>query len=250
MPRLFNLFYAPYAAAMMAASVFTLCCFIIPAPTLRLRRSIGRSGVRAMLVLCGVPFRVRGLERLPKQPSIVICNHASYLDGLILTAALPAHFTFVVQDGAESWPLLGTALRRMGVSFINRREARAGAAQAKALIRELQSGTSLAIFAEGTFEDAPGLLPFKNGAFMMAARAKVPVVPTVIRGSRQLWGGGRKLPRWNPIDVDIFDPLPAPASSSRADTQQLQQSIRTVILQHCGEPDAHASARVETESET
>lgn len=231
----------------MAVSVIVLCVCIIPTPTLNLRRAVGRAGVRAMLVLCGVPFRVRGLEHVPEQACIVISNHASYLDGLILTAALPPHFTFVVQDGAGAWPLVGLTLRRMGVSFVNRTVPRAGAAQAKALIRDLKNGTSLAIFAEGTFEDAPGLLPFKNGAFMMAARAGVPVVPAVIRGSRLLWGGGRKLPRWNPIEVELFPALPAPASSSREDTQRLRQRVRGVILQQCGEPDANPAMAASAE---
>lgn len=226
----------------MAVSVASVCGLIIPAQGTLLRRRIARAGVRVMLGLCGVPFRVRGLQHLPQQPCVIISNHASYLDGLILMSALPAHVTFVVQDGAESWPLVGGALRRVGVSFVNRKVPRAGAAQAKALIRDLKNGTSLAIFAEGTFEDAPGLLPFKNGAFMMAARAGVPVVPAVIRGSRTLWGGGRKLPRWNPVEVELFDAIPAPASSSREDTQRLRQQVRSVILRECGEPDASSAA--------
>lgn len=74
MSRLLNLLFTPYAAVAMAVSVMTLCVLIIPAPTLPLRRRIGHTGIRAMLALCGVPFRVRGLERLPQQPCIVICN--------------------------------------------------------------------------------------------------------------------------------------------------------------------------------
>src|SRR3546814_7624546 len=83
----------------------------------------------------------------------------------------------------------------MGVIYVNRNDARAGARTTRALMHKLQAGEPLAIFAEGTFKPEPGLLPFKVGAFLIAARCGVPIVPAAIRGSRRLYGGGRRLPR-------------------------------------------------------
>jgi 1-acyl-sn-glycerol-3-phosphate acyltransferase len=179
---------------------------------------------------------VRGREHLPDGPCIALSNHASYLDGPLLTAALPGRFTFVVQHGAADWALVGPIIRRMGVTFVNRGSARTGASQTRTLIRWLQEGRSLAIFPEGTFERPPGLLPFRKGAFLMAAHAGVPVVPAVIRGSRRLLGDGHRLLRWNPITIEFFAPIVARGDHRHA-APELRDTARRVVLQHCGEPD-------------
>lgn len=234
--RLFNFFYAPLAALVFVIAVLPFCLVIIVAPTLGLRRMIGRFAVRVALLCIGVPMRVRGMENLPSGHCIAVANHASYLDGLILTAALPGRFTFVVQDGAASWPLIGLTIRRMGVTFVNRSNPREGALQTRALIRRVQDGDSLAIFAEGTFKDEPGLMAFKNGTFMIAVRAGVPVVPIAIRGSRRLWGSGNKLPRWSFVDVEASAAISPIGPHKEAETH-LRDAVRAQVLAMCGEHD-------------
>lgn len=234
--RLFNFVYAPLAALVFVVAVLPFCALIIIAPTLTLRRAIGRVAVRVALLCIGVPMRVRGMENVPKGPCIAVANHASYLDGLILTAALPGRFTFVVQDGAASWPVIGLTIRRMGVTFVNRSNPREGALQTRALIRRVQEGESLAIFAEGTFKDEVGLMAFKNGTFMIAVRAGVPVLPTAIRGSRQLWGGGRRLPRWSFVDVEAR-PAISPIGPHKEAETHLRDAVRAEVLAICGEHD-------------
>lgn len=245
--RLFNFFYAPLAAVILVAVFVPLCLLIIAGPTLPVRRAIGRAGVRLALLAIGVPLRVRGAESLPSGPCIVIANHASYLDGLVLTAALPSRFTFVVQDGAARWPLVGPTIRRMGATFINRSAPREGARQTRSLIRQLQEGTSLAVFAEGTFKDPPGLLPFKNGAFMMAVRANVPVAPAGIRGTRRLWGGGRRLPRWSPVTVELR-PAITPTGPHKDSEIHLRNVVREEVLKLCGEPDHGSRATADNDA--
>src|SRR5688572_23379256 len=142
--RLFHLVYAPYAAVVLPLALLLVSLVVLLTPTLALRREAGRAGVRLAFALVGVPLRVRGLEHLPQTPAVVVCNHASYADGVVMTAALPRRYTFVVQEGAADWPLIGWTITRMGVVFINREEARSGARQTRALIRRLQERESLA----------------------------------------------------------------------------------------------------------
>ena len=235
---LFTHVYALYAAtSFMLAVMLVFCPLIIIGPTLAIRRATGRFAVRVLLLLWGVPLRVRGLQHLPPGPAVVVSNHASYIDGLVMTAALPARYTFVVQDGAAGWPYIGLVIKRMGVTFVNRSAAREGAKQTRALIKRLQDGESLTIFAEGTFKDAPGLLAFKNGAFLMAARAGVPVVPAAIRGTRTLLGGGSLMPRWSRVEVEIGRPI-NPTGADKEQALLLRDAVRAQVLQHCGEPDA------------
>ena len=234
--RLFNFFYAPLAALVFVVVVLPFCGLIIITPTLAARRVIGRIAVRVSLLCIGVPMRVKGMENLPAGTCIAVCNHASYLDGLILTAALPGRFTFVVQDGAASWPVVGLTIRRMGVTFVNRSNPREGALQTRALIRRVQEGDSLAIFAEGTFKEEPGLMAFKNGTFMIAVRAGVPVVPVAIRGSRRLWGSGNKLPRWSSLVVEARQAISPIGPHKEAETH-LRDAVRAQVLAMCGEND-------------
>jgi 1-acyl-sn-glycerol-3-phosphate acyltransferase len=236
MRRLLELGYGIYAACALVAVALAFAPLVLLLPTLRLRRDAGRWAVRLAMALALVPVRVRGLQRLPDGPCIVVSNHASYLDGPLMTAALPGRFTFVVQHGAADWPLAGRIIRRMGVSFVNRSAARSGAAQTRALIRRLEQGESLVIFAEGTFAGTPGLLPFRKGAFLMAVHARVPVVPAVIRGSRRIFGEGQRLLRPGRIDIEVFAPL-QPGGDHRHAVDALRDESRRVVLEHCGEPD-------------
>lgn len=243
--RLFDLVYAPLAALVFLLVLPLVCLSVIVAPGAALRREIGRFGVRVLLACIGVPIIVRGRQHLPATPSLVVCNHASYLDGLVLTAALPRRFTFMVQDGAADWPLAGWTLKRMGVEFVDRANARSAAALTRTLIRRMAEGESYVIFPEGTFKADPGLLPFKAGAFMIAARAGVPVVPGGIRGTRSVYGGGRKLPRWSPITVEFEAPLHPDGSAQAA--RHLQHQARDVVLRLSGEPDrAHHGHEAES----
>ena len=173
-----------------------------------------RLGVRLMLASIGVPLTVKGREHLPDGACVIVANHASYVDGLVLTAALPRRFNFVVQDGAASWPLVGLTLRRMGVIFVNRDSAHSSAQLTRQLMRRLHHGESLAIFAEGTFKHEPGLLPFKTGAFLMASNQ---VVMEAENANTRTSGGGKS---WTNMTL---------TGASGAAYAKLQQGIQVAI---------------------
>lgn len=237
--RLFRRLYGAYAALAFVAVILPVSVLIIAGPTLAIRRAIGRHGVRFALLLAGCPLRVRGQQHLPTGPCVCVANHASYLDGLVLTAALPANFSFLVQHGAAGWPLVGRTIARMGVSFVNRGSPREAAAATRELLRRLQGGESFAIFAEGTFQAEPGLLRFHDGAFAIATRAGLPVLPAVIRGTRTVLPEGARLPRRSGIDIELLPPI-APGPGGREATAALRDAVRQAILARCGEPDTQA----------
>lgn len=235
--RLLRTLYGIYAALVFAVVIFPLCLLIIIGPTLAIRRATGRAGVKLALLLMGSPIVVRGLENLPKTPCICVSNHASYLDGLVLTAALPARFTFMVQHGAAAWPLVGKTIQRMGVSFVNRVSAREAAAATRELLRRVDAGESFTIFPEGTFRRRAALLPFHSGAFMIASRANVAIAPVAIRGTRAILTEGDRLPWRSLIHIEVL-PAIAPTGSSKDAMNALREASRNAILSRCGEPDS------------
>jgi 1-acyl-sn-glycerol-3-phosphate acyltransferase len=238
MIRILRTLLGLYSMAIFVVVLLLIFCpLLIVAPSLPLRRAIGRFGVRAWLALSFIPFRLRGLENLPPGPCIAVCNHASYLDGILVTAALPARFTFLVQHGAADWPYIGLIIKRMGVTFVNRGSVRAAALATRELIERIRAGESFTIFPEGTFRQQPALLPFHSGAFMVAARAGVPVVPLVLRGTRRLYGEYQKVFEWSPLTVEVL-PAVAARGEDRQAVQDLRDAARAAILRHCGEADS------------
>lgn len=210
-------------------------------PTLRLRRSAARLIARGFLRLAGMPLRIVGAEQLPDCQCVVVANHASYLDGLVMTAVLPPHFAYVVKREMNRVPLAGLLLRRLGTEFVERFNRHQGARDARRMLRAASGGQSMMFFPEGTFADTPGVLKFHNGAFATAARAGCPVVPVAVRGTRALLSGSRLLPRPGRIDVLLLPPLPNPVVSGAtidAAARTLREQARAQIIAAAGEPDA------------
>src|SRR5438067_13358232 len=87
-------------------------------PGVARRRAAARAAARAFLRLAGIPLRVKFLERLPPGQCVVVCNHANYLDGIVLAAALPPRFGFVVKREMAGVPLAGVVLRPLGSEFL------------------------------------------------------------------------------------------------------------------------------------
>jgi len=169
--------------------------------------ALGGITARTLFRLTGTLLTVRGLENLPPTPCVLVSNHASYLDGVILVAALPRPFAFVAKRELQDQLIARHFLQRLGALFVERTDLQRSVADAGRLAEAVQQGRSLAVFPEGTFVARPGLLPFRLGAFLAAARAGVPVVPVAIRGNRELLPDGSWWPRRGSLQVDVCAPI-------------------------------------------
>ena len=214
---------------------------VLVVPGLGRRRRIVQASARGFLRLAGMPLSVRGLEGLPSGQCVVVANHASYLDGLVFTAALPPRFGFVIKREMSQVPLAGALLRRIGAEFVERFNRHKGASDARRVLRNAVNGHSLVFFPEGTFSVSPGLLKFHAGAFLTAARAGCPVVPAVVRGTRQALSPGRFVPRPAPIEVELLPAVTAPDAEPAAASVELRERARTAILDKLDEPDLAAA---------
>jgi 1-acyl-sn-glycerol-3-phosphate acyltransferase len=217
------------------AAGFSALLLLVVLPGVERRRTAARACARAFLFFAAMPLTVRHGERLPPCQCVVVCNHVSYLDGLVLTAALPARFAFVVKREMSSVPLAGIALRRLGSEFVERFDRSQVAADARRVIRNAVQGHSQVFFPEGTFTRTPGLLKFHTGAFASAARAGCPVVPAVLRGTRRALDPNGRLPQPGPIEFEILPPI-IPGNGTEA-VPGLRDSARAAILAALAEPD-------------
>lgn len=209
----------------------------IPTPTLPLRRRIARRSARLFFRMAGIRLTVHGLEKLPEGPCVLVANHASYLDGVIMQAVLPPRFAFVIKREMVSVPLAGTLLKRLGSEFVERHDRHRGAADTRRVLGTAASGQSIAVFPEGTFTAAAGIGAFQAGAFMMAIHNNLPVVPAAIRGARWILPDRRLLPRPGAIEVEILTPLPPESGGDRPSRTRLRDEARAAILSATNEPD-------------
>jgi 1-acyl-sn-glycerol-3-phosphate acyltransferase len=228
--------------AIAVLGVFALLGVLL-LPTLAARRAFAGLMARAMLGAAGMRLRVHGLERLPAGACVVVANHCSYLDGPVIKAALPTRFSFVIKKEMAGVPFAGFLLRRIGSEFVDRFDRNKGAADARRLLRSANRGQSLAFFPEGTFGAQPGLMKFHAGAFTIAARSNLTVVPCVIRGTRALLPADRWFPRPGVIDVEVLEPLAVPEGTA-PDPIDLRERSRAAILARLGEPDLLHAAPV------
>ncbi len=182
---------------------------ILALPKLETRRAFAGLVCRVYFRLCGLPVRTLGLARLPATACIIVANHASYIDGPLLFACLPPRFGFVIKKEASRLPVAGLLLGRLGHHFVERRNRHEGGSDARRILRSVEQGHAIAFFPEGTFGREPGLARFHSGAFAAAVRAGVPVAPVVIRGTRHVLGGGKIIPDWGRIEIEVLEPLPA-----------------------------------------
>jgi 1-acyl-sn-glycerol-3-phosphate acyltransferase len=108
---------------------------------------------------------------------------------------------------------------------------------ARRLIKAAAAGNALAFFPEGTFLECPGVGKFHTGAFAIAARSGLAVVPLAIHGTRHILPSGRILPRFGAIEIRILPTVPAATNTDAASVAILRDSARAHILGALGEPD-------------
>ncbi len=232
-----RLVYGLYAVALFLTVAITALLAVLLLPTLRWRRAAARTAARTFFFGAGMPLRVRGQENLPPGQCVVVANHASYLDGVVMCAALPPRFGFVIKREMNDVPVAGLLLRRIGSEFVERFNRHKGATDARRVIRTAAGGHSLVFFPEGTFTPEIGLGKFHTGAFAIAARAACPVVPAVILGTRRNMPATRLLPRPGSLELRYCAQI-APVTEGDGDPALiLRDRARAVILQELGEPD-------------
>jgi 1-acyl-sn-glycerol-3-phosphate acyltransferase len=235
-----RLVYGIYAALLFLAVALIALLGVIVLPTLRLRRATARVAARTFFALAGMPVKLIGTEQLPAGQCVVVANHASYLDGVVMTAALPPRFGFVIKREMNDVPVAGLLLRRIGSEFVDRFNRHKGGTDARRVLRTAASGHSLVFFPEGTFSTEVGLGKFHTGAFAIAARAACPVVPAVILGTRRNMPAQRLLPRPGPIEVRYGQPIVDQNCADGDPALRLRDASRAAILRELGEPDLAA----------
>lgn len=154
---------------------------------------------RKMLSISGIELVVKG-EPLATGPVLLVANHVSWLDILVMHSA--GYCRFVSKAEVRRWPLVGTLAAGAGTLFIERQSRRDAHRVVHHMVEHLQDGQVLAVFPEGTTSDGLSLLPFHGNLIQAAITANVPVQALSLRFIDRRTGAVSHAPRY--IDDDTL----------------------------------------------
>jgi len=193
----------------------------------RIQHGCARTWARLILWTCGIRVRVTGLDSIRPGKSYVLCaNHQSHMDTPIVLAALPFQFRFTPKKELFRYPFLGWHLRRSGHVPIDRENPHAAVKSLREAADMIRRGTSVVVFPEGGTSRDGIIKPFKGGAFMLAAKADVEVVPVTIRGSRAVLMPKTYHVRSGDVEVIVGEPV----SCNGLTTSELANRVRGDVL--------------------
>lgn len=168
------------------------------------------------LTLAGVRLRVHGEQHLrAARGAVIVFNHQSALDALIMARLVRVPYVGVAKAELGRNPLLGPLLRGAGTVFVDR-DSKQGVRQLAPAVDALREQKAVLIAPEGTRSYGTLPAPFKRGAFYLAKRARVPILPVVIHNAADVLPRGELLlkPRV-PVEVTVLPPIDTSAWHAR-----------------------------------
>lgn len=163
---------------------------------------------------------------------VVVSNHLSTFDIPLLFHVLPVDGRYLSKKELFRIPVVGTAMRRIGIIEVDREAGRSSRAAINDGVRlAAERGYSLIVFPEGTRSDTDELLPFKKGAFRIAIDTGLPILPVVIEGTDRISKPGSKLFHPGRARVRILPPVETADLTNRDDLTDLMNTVEASITQ-------------------
>jgi len=166
-----------------------------------------RAWARALVAIALVRVKVHNPERAGDgNPHIFLANHVSWYDIPALGSFLP-RAKFVAKAELFKIPVLGGAMRSVGMVPIERHNRKAAFGAYDEASKRIREGNSVIVFPEGTRGDDYPLRSFKKGPFVLAIDAGAPIVPVLIHGSREVIRRGSMMLHPGRVDVHLLEPV-------------------------------------------
>ncbi len=186
--------------------VATLVSFV--ADRERILHNFARAWSWAIMKTIFSPVKVTGLEKIDTtKPLVYAVTHASALDIPVLYVYLPFQFRIAFKKELLSYPIIGWHLKRSGQICVDQQNPGASIGSIRSALKSLKAGTPLVIFPEGGRTPDGEIEPFLPGAFFLAIKARVDVVPVALVGTFELLPMNTYHIKCRPLEMRVGAPI-------------------------------------------
>jgi 1-acyl-sn-glycerol-3-phosphate acyltransferase len=194
---------------------------------------LARVWARGVLLICGLRVTVKGREKLDFGRSYVyVSNHASLFDIPAVVAGIPDQIRIVYKKELEAIPVFGWGLKWGSYIAMDRSNRTEAMKSIEAAAQKIRRGASVLLFAEGTRTLDGHLQPFKRGAFNLAVRSGVPVVPLTINGTFTILPKHSVSARPGQIELILESPILVNSSGGKDEEMRLIEEVHSAIESH------------------
>jgi len=196
-----------------------------------LYHALARVHARGVLAMCGVKVVVEGLEKVDfSRNYIYVSSHASFFDIPSVLVGIPDQIRIVYKKELEMVPIWGWALKFGKVYIaIDRKRGQEAVQSLEDAAAKIRHGASVLLFPEGTRTSDGNLQPFKRGAFNLAVKAGIPIVPLAINGSYQIMSKHTWRIRPGTITLILEAPIETPSMNGKETELALRDQVHSVI---------------------
>jgi 1-acyl-sn-glycerol-3-phosphate acyltransferase len=175
------------------------------------------------------PVKVTGLDKIDtSKPHVYATNHASALDIPVLYVNLPFRFRIAFKKELLSYPVIGWHLKRSGQVCIDQQNPSRSISSIRAALKGLKEGMPLVIFPEGGRTPDGEIKPFLAGAFFLAIKAQVDVVPVALVGTYDLLPMDTYHIKCRPLEMRVGEPI-STAGLTLRDIEALSNKVQTEL---------------------
>lgn len=208
----------------------TVILIVALAPDSRLVDIPIRLWARMIVAAAGIALGTEHDEivRTDRRAAVLVANHHSYLDIPCLIAAVPQPVRFMAKASLFKIPLFGWSLRAAGFIPIDRKNRRTAVRSFELAGQRIRRGNTIVIFPEESRSRQWKMLPFQRGAFLLAIRSELPIIPVAIHGTYQVLPATRLIVRPGPVTIRFGHPFETAGMTVRA-KEELMTRARQVI---------------------
>jgi 1-acyl-sn-glycerol-3-phosphate acyltransferase len=169
----------------------------------------GLKGVMFFVRAVGVKVRVEGKEIIPPEVCLFVANHTSAADAPAVVGAIPRRIAVLLKESLFKWPIVGQAFTLARFIPVNRTDRESAIASVEKAVEAMRQGQSFLIYPEGTRSPDGRLQEFKKGAFVLAIKAGVPIVPVLCSGAQRVMAKHSLKIHPGEILVEFLEPIDA-----------------------------------------
>jgi 1-acyl-sn-glycerol-3-phosphate acyltransferase len=225
--------YTAYIICIFVATLFIVLPFYLLLSIPRNKRArrwmwrLSKAWARIWLWLAGMPLRCTG--KAPQGRFVVVANHVSYLDPIVIFDVLPWQFRPLGKKEIAKAPVFGFIYAQMAL-LVDRSSTHSRAKSMRLMWRVLRHECSIFIYPEGTFnETEEPMAPFFDGAFRLAINTGTPILPMIFPDTKARWHYSHWWKIWPGRNRAVFLDLVPVSGLTMAELPQLREQVRELM---------------------